>query len=192
VESLKRSVAYHQGRLKDADDTIRDLEAVKVDVDAPAPNEGYNTIHWNMVFKWGQALLDRLSWQLSKLGNKELVDMIAGLRKKRIRKELTFAHYVRLMGTLYGELYKRTGAKSFLSKRAKMAELWKRYHLADRENTAPYFNEDEVLFDPSERQYGETRISESELVSAIDLRSAASGIAKRHNVTFDEALSMLA
>ena len=73
-----------------------------------------------------------------------------------------------------------------------MADLWRRHHLADRPNTAPYYLDDEVLFDPSTRQYGETKLSESELVQAIDCRAKASRIATVQHVSLEEAVSMLA
>ena len=72
-----------------------------------------------------------------------------------------------------------------------MADLWKEHQLGTRKNTEPHLCEEEIPFDPSQRQIGETRLTESELLSAIDLRADACRLAARHNVTFDEAVSML-
>ncbi len=193
LSKLEKYLEYNHKRLSAANDSIRDLEASDhKEADAVAPDEGaYNTIHWNAVYQWGQAFIDKLDWKLGKIENGGLSELMDMIQSKRNRRELTFEHYVHLTGILSGELYKRTGANNYLNKRNKMAFLWKKYSLADRKNTSPYFPDDEILFDPSARHYSETKISEDELLMAIDLRTSASRVATRHNLTFDEAVSML-
>jgi|GEM_PF-3670508 len=193
LEQLDKWADYNRNRLTAARDNIQNLEAgERNDPDnRPSDEGGYNTIHWNEVYRWGRDLIDKLGWKTSSMGNGDLVTLIKQLKAKRRRRELTFPHFIHLLGLLNAELYKRTGARTFKRERDRMADLWKQHRLADRKNTDPYFCDDEVLFDPTARQYGETAISETELVKAIDLRAAANKLSTRHNLTFDEAVITL-
>ncbi|MFA5762782.1 MAG: hypothetical protein WC931_04320 [Bacilli bacterium] len=193
LSDLKEIEEHYRQLIDSASDNLRRVEAAKrPEADAVAPEEGdYNTVHWNACYLWGQAQIDRLGWQLSRLKNPAIAKMISQVQSKRFRMELTFEHYVHLLGILNAELHRRTGGANFLAKRNKMADLWIKHNLAARKNTDTCVEGDEILFDPSERQYGETKLTENELVTAIDLRAAASRIAARHKVTFDEAITML-
>jgi chromosome segregation ATPase len=194
LADLQELEAYYQHRVNAARDNLRQLEAAQADeADATCTDRSdYNTTHWNHVYRWGQELLNRLGWQLPKLSNHDVEQLLAKLQVKRRRRELTFEHYVHFTGLLNREMHRRTGAVSYLTRRNKMASLWKRYRLAERKNTAVFVPDDEVLFDPSSRQYADAKLSEHELVQAIDLRIDAARIATNHNVTVEEAVSMLA
>ncbi len=193
LKELKEAIRFHQSEKDSAQDNLRHLEDNRGhDADQAQPDDGqYNLIHWNAVYRAGQELIDNLKWKLPMMENPDVARLLAQVQKKRSRRELTFEHYIHTVGILTGELYRRTGSKHYLKRRSKMADLWKNHQLGDRKNTAPYLQNQEVLFDPSERQYGETRISESEMVGAIDLRTVAHRITTRHNVDFEEALESL-
>lgn len=194
LADLNDRLEQYRQLMDSAAENLRRLEADRrPDADATAIGDnGYNTTHWNLVFQWGQALIDRLGWQLPRLASPEIAKLIDQVKLKRSRMELTFPHYVELIGVLNAELYKRTGGANFLAKRNRMADLWRQHHLVDRRNTSTCPDlVAEVLFDPTERQFGDTRLDEDELLAAIDVRSAAARIANRHNVTLDEAVVML-
>lgn len=194
-EDLQRAIV-------DALDQQKELyahqEAILSDV-VPNPDETikdkrvYNETHFDGVYKDGEAKIDRLKWKMPRLSNKQLTTAMKALWKKRSRKELTFAHYVTLIGMISAELYKRTGYESYKLRRDKMAKLWVKFNLGERKNTKPYINESEVGIDSYESVLPDSGFGENDLIHAIDMRTKARKMAStpKKNCTYEVAMMSL-
>ncbi len=191
LEYLESTQKHFQGVVESETDSIRNLEEPETrDADAKGEGQGYNTLHWNYIYSTGIDIAEKLEANVQRYGFATLRGLIKDIQKKRNRREMTFEHWVRINGLINWELYRRTGNKTALAKRNRMADLWVEYKLGDRKNNKPFFLDDEVLYDPSSRQFGESKITESELLWAIDTRASASRISNMHNVSFDECITM--
>lgn len=192
IEDMKQIFEEWVARRTYLQADIRSMEADDVeDPDVVLDNAEYNLCHWNLVYKSGEHMVQSLGRKMAKLDNYGLTVMLGQVQKKRQRKELSFRHYVHLCGAINGELYRRCGARNFSLRRNQMADLWKKYQLGSRCNPLAPAPDTEVLYDPAERQYGETRLTETELVSAIDSRSQAQTVAAHYGIQMDEALELV-
>jgi hypothetical protein len=169
LETVEQRLEWLGWRLEMLDAPIKD------DPDAFSLQDGgYNTIHWNAIWKRGYEWLEFI--KTTKLTQRQLIAHNKRLNYRRKRREVTFTHWVCIKMEIESQLWILTGRDKCQEECNRMVDLYNKHKLAERENKSPEDRFRELCYDdtlaPADRIFaGASSLTEHAMVEAIDKRS---------------------